>query len=134
MCERSAPRVLILEDEVLITLDIYDYLLAAGYDVLPPTGDAIEALKQAAATPPDIAIVDVNLRGEIDGLSAARELAGQYGAQIVFVTGFAEKVLRNEYELTYRLVAKPFTEGELLEVLAKMAGPHPQGAPVKAGA
>lgn len=128
------PRILVLEDDALIALDIYNCLIKAGYRVLPATGDAIEALKQAAKTPPDIAIVDLNLRGEINGLSAARELAGQYDAQIVFATGFAEDVIRGEYELNYLLIAKPFAEVELLEALEKLSGPVPDGLSVKASA
>lgn len=134
MRERPAPRILVLEDDVFIALDIHDCLIKAGYRVLPATGDAIEALKQAARTPPDIAIVDLNLRGEINGLSAARELAGQYDAQIVFATGFAEEVLRGEHELNYLLIAKPFAEVELLEALERLSGPVPDGLSVKAGA
>jgi len=60
----DAPRILVVEDEYLIALELHDVLTAAGYQVLGPAGDVDAALSLLKAERPDAAILDVNLAGQ----------------------------------------------------------------------
>ncbi len=60
----DAPRILVVEDEYLIALELDDQLKAAGYRVIGPVADVDGALKALKADRPDAAVLDVNLAGE----------------------------------------------------------------------
>lgn len=79
-------RVLVVEDEALVRLDILDILRDAGASVIAEAGSLAEAMKAAEATAFDVAILDKNLNGD-SSLPVARLLAKR-GAAIVFVSGY----------------------------------------------
>jgi two-component system, response regulator PdtaR len=85
-------RVLILEDEILIAWELRDALIDAGFQVVGTASRVREALPIAEKTHPHVAVVDVRLRGERDGIEAGLLLRQQFGAEIVFLTGQAEPV------------------------------------------
>jgi CheY-like chemotaxis protein len=69
-------RVLIAEDEAIIRLDLRETLEEEGYEVVGETGRGDEAVRLAHELRPDLAILDIKMPG-LDGLSAAREIAGE---------------------------------------------------------
>lgn len=87
-------RVLIVEDEVLTAMYMQLMLKNAGYEVvgLETTGE--EALRNAADSSPDIALVDVNLQGDVDGLEVAAKLRARYGVPSLFVTAYSPDELK----------------------------------------
>jgi response regulator NasT len=72
-------RVVIAEDEAIIRLDLRETLEEEGYDVVGETGRGDEAVALVKELSPDIAILDIKMPG-LDGLSAAREIAGSSSA------------------------------------------------------
>lgn len=78
--------ILVLEDEPFTAMDLMAALNADGHEVLGPAVTVADALAVAAATPPQLALLNINLP-DGSGLDAARELHRQYGCRAVFVSG-----------------------------------------------
>lgn len=117
MSKDHVPTILIIEDESIVALDAKNILEQEGYKVAGVCRDAISGLRKAETSSPDVAIVDVNLVGSIDGISIARELSQRHGTQIIFATGFADDVLRQGTDFDYQLITKPFMEKDLLRAV-----------------
>ena len=120
--ENNGMRILIVEDEALVALDMAMILQAAGYHIIgtKPTGDsALAALKAAEAENllPDLILMDIALRGALDGIETTKQIKTSYaGIPIVFVTGQADPATRTRAETTQPAgyLLKPFTPEQLV--------------------
>jgi CheY-like chemotaxis protein len=118
-------RVLIVEDEALVALDMAMILNSAGYQVMgtKPTGDsALVALNAAAADGifPDLVLMDIALRGVIDGIDTTKQIKSKYaGVPVAFVTGQADPITRARAEATgpAGYLLKPFTPEQLVSFI-----------------
>jgi CheY-like chemotaxis protein len=118
-------RVLIVEDEALVALDMAMILNSAGYQVMgtKPTGDsALIALSAAAADgiAPDLVLMDIALRGAIDGIDTTIQIKSKYpGVPVAFVTGQADPITRARAEATgpAGYLLKPFTPEQLVSFI-----------------
>ena len=81
------PKVLILEDEIMVGWALREVLNVAGYEVTGIAATVSDALCLAEITRPDLAIVDVRLPGHQDGIEGAGLLRQQFGIKVVFLTG-----------------------------------------------
>jgi AmiR/NasT family two-component response regulator len=124
--ERSVPvpiRVVIAEDEAIIRLDLRETLEEEGYLVVGETGRGDEAVELVRLHEPDIAILDIKMPG-LDGLSAAREIAGERRAAVLILTAFSQRDLieqaRDAGALAY--LVKPFQRSELIPALEVAIG------------
>jgi CheY-like chemotaxis protein len=114
----AAKRILVVEDEFLIALDIAGALEQGGHIVIGPLasiGDAVAALQRE---PVDGALLDANLGGEPVGRLA--DLLRQRGVPFAFVSGYGREQLPAAHR-GVPLVRKPFTGGDLLAVVARFA-------------
>ncbi len=116
-------RVVIAEDEAIIRLDLSETLREEGYDVVAETGRGDEAVRLVRQLEPDIAILDIKMPG-LDGLSAAREIAGERLAAVLILTAFSQRDLieraRDAGALGY--LVKPFQKAELLPAMEVALG------------
>lgn len=108
-------RILIVEDERIIALDLQRRLERFGYPrpYLAATGD--EALQQTEEHTPDIILMDIMLSGAIDGVDAARIVKERFGIPVIFLTAYSdEKTLSRAKEAEpFGYILKPFKEKEL---------------------
>jgi two-component system, response regulator PdtaR len=120
----SPARALIVEDEALIATSLESILESAGCEVVGWATDAVEARELAAAHAPDIAIVDIQLRGGEDGIALAAELHHERGIVIVFVTAQTDPatVARAKAVPHHDYVSKPYTAARILAALAEATG------------
>lgn len=111
----DAARILVVEDEALNALYISSVLEVCGYDVIGVTATAAGALEAAADRPPDLVLMDITLRGEIDGIAAARSLQERLGVPILFVTAHADAPTLERARATNPAgyLIKPFTARQL---------------------
>jgi response regulator NasT len=116
-------RVVIAEDEAIIRLDLKETLEEEGYDVVGETGRGDEAVELVKEHEPDVAILDIKMPG-LDGLSAAREIAGERRAAVLILTAFSQRDLieqaRDAGALAY--LVKPFQRSELIPAIEVAIG------------
>jgi CheY-like chemotaxis protein len=110
----GAPRVLIVEDDVMIRMLIEDMLTDLGFAVVAEASKVPEALAAVKSIDIDVAILDVNLSGETTG-PVAEALAAQ-GTPFVFATGYGEHGLPEQFR-DRPLLKKPFQIDSLKRML-----------------
>lgn len=86
----TQSRILIVEDEPLVALDLQAQLTQLGYEVLGITGQGEEAVTLAGELRPNVVLMDIRLQGAMDGISAAQKIRDCFGSAIVFLTAHAE--------------------------------------------
>lgn len=96
-------------------MDIRQTLIRLEYDVTAITGTGKEALDSAAAARPDLVLMDIGLRGPMDGIAAAQVLRDRYDLPIVYLTANSDLPTLERAKVTgpFGFVVKPFQEGEL---------------------
>jgi response regulator NasT len=113
----------VAEDEAIIRLDLKETLEEEGYEVVAETGRGDEAVELVRMHAPDVAILDIKMPG-LDGLSAAREIAGERRAAVVILTAFSQRDLieraRDAGALAY--LVKPFQKSDLLPAIEVALG------------
>jgi DNA-binding NarL/FixJ family response regulator len=88
-------RIMVVEDDALIALDISGLVEELGYKVVGAAADAEEALYLAHSKKPDLALVDIRLAGSADGGQLARWLYAQLGVRSLFVSGSITDAFRH---------------------------------------
>lgn len=83
-------RILVVEDDFLISMSVEDALVHEGFEVVGVTRTAEEAIDQAGAIRPSFAIMDIRLAGARDGVDAAIEIFRRYGIRCIFATAHAD--------------------------------------------
>jgi signal transduction histidine kinase len=120
------PRILIVEDELLVARDIEQQLSALGYEVVGVTREGEQALTLVASLRPHLVLMDIQLAGAMDGIAAAQILRTQFALPVVFLTAFAADDILARAKLTepFGYVLKPFSERELSTVLSMALYKH----------
>lgn len=117
---QTAPKILIVEDERLVAMDVEMQLTSFGYDVVGMADTGQQALQLVVATQPDLILMDVSLRGERDGISVASELQRNgIATPIVFVTayGSGEALRRAEAVCFSGYLTKPYRPQQLRDAI-----------------
>lgn len=111
--------VLVVEDEALIALDISQRLRRLGYKVCGEADTFEDALALFRETAPDLVLLDISIRGSIDGIETARAICRERDVPVVFLTAFADdNTLRRAAEVSpYGYLLKPFDERTLAVTL-----------------
>lgn len=111
----TAATVLIVEDEPITALDERKILEDLGFDVIGVAADGADALVRAERERPDIVLMDIMLKGEMDGIEAAHRLQTEIDAPVVFVTAYGEQQLveRALEAAPYGYLLKPFSREAL---------------------
>jgi PAS domain S-box-containing protein len=111
----SKKRVLVVEDEHIVAVDIQDRLLALGYDVAGHEVSGKGAIRVASEQQLDLILMDIMLKGNMDGVEAAGIIHNAYDIPIVFMTAYADSRTLDRAKITgpYGYIIKPFDEREL---------------------
>jgi AmiR/NasT family two-component response regulator len=106
----SPVRILIVEDDAIVALDLSVLLEARGYRVLGIAHTVQQAIERAEATHPDVVLMDINLRGEGDGIQAADAITRHDGMAVVFLTAYRDNATLQRALATrpHGYVTKPF--------------------------
>lgn len=116
------PRLLLVEDEMLVAADMEERLEYLGYTVVDLAASGEDALSLAATTQPDLVLMDIMLQGSMDGIAAATQLRAALQVPVVFLTAYADDTLvrRAQQAEPYGYLLKPFEE-RLLKITIDMA-------------
>ena len=111
----SQKKILIVEDESIIAEDISDSLISLGYRITGMVYSGEEAIEAAAKCRPDLVLMDVNLQGEIDGITAAAEIRSRFQIPVVYLTAYADENTLRRVNATkpFGYIVKPFEEKNL---------------------
>lgn len=111
----AETRILVVEDEGIVAMDIRETLQGLGYRVPACVASAEEALEHVARERPDLVLMDIRLQGAMDGLEGARLLRDRHGVPSLFLTSHADREMleRAKAADAYGYLLKPFDEREL---------------------
>ncbi|MGI6564833.1 response regulator [Methanosphaera sp.] len=104
--------ILIVEDESITALDLKFTLEEVGYNVIGITDNGQDAINIAAETSPDLTIMDINLKGEMNGIEAAKKLS-ELNLPVIFLTAYTDDDTFNKIinDLSvYGFISKPFNK------------------------
>jgi len=119
----EAARVLVAEDEFIISLALKTLLTEMGYEVVGTARDGTEAVASCAALRPDLVLMDIGMPG-LDGIGATREIMARCPTPVVILSAYNDRD-RVSGALEAGAVAyliKPVVEGELKAAIAEATG------------
>ncbi len=116
---RRPLRVVIVEDEVIISMDLQMLLEELQAEVVGTATSADEADALVAAAWPDVVTMDINIKGDRDGVTAANEIFEKYGVRSIFVSAYGDPATRARAEPAkpFGWVMKPIDKADLDQVL-----------------
>jgi CheY-like chemotaxis protein len=108
-------KILVVEDESIIALNIKKKLKRFGYTVPAIVATGEEAIKMAEITFPDLILMDVRLKGAMDGVKTAEEIHKRFNIPIIFLTAYSDDELLEKAKKTkpYGYIVKPFKANDL---------------------
>ena len=112
----SKASILIVEDERIVALDIENSLSNSGYSIAGQTDRGEDAVIKTRELHPDLVLMDIGLRGELDGIEAATRIRHQFDLPVIFLTAFTTPTIleRARQAEPFGYVVKPFDERELI--------------------
>ncbi len=123
VCEKydhmPPTRILIVEDEPAIAHDIAAILTGNGYQVCGIAHSSTKAMDYLVTKSPDIALLDISIKGDKDGIDIAHIIKKKHDIPFVFLTSFAdsETIERVKETAPYGYIVKPFKERDLAPVI-----------------
>jgi signal transduction histidine kinase len=111
----SKPKILIVEDESITAFDLQVRLEAKGYSVPAIVSSGDEAIRITETLQPDLILMDIRIRGEMDGIETAKAIRERFDIPIIYLTAFADDatIERARYTQAFGYLLKPFQEQEL---------------------
>ncbi|MBU2648735.1 PAS domain S-box protein [bacterium] len=108
-------RILIVEDEVIIAMELESQLQSLGYNVTSIVNTGEQALAEAEADKPDLILMDIRIKGEMDGIDAAEVIRNKFGIPVIFSTAYLdqERIERAKITMPFGYVLKPIQERDL---------------------
>ena len=109
-------KVFIVEDEWVVSLELQQRIQDLGYEVAGTTDNGDSAIKMVLETKPDLILMDINIKGDIDGIEAARQILVKYNVPIIYLTAYSDKATIERAKITtpYGYIIKPVEERDLL--------------------
>jgi CheY-like chemotaxis protein len=108
-------KILIVEDEGIVALDLESRLRGMGYVVVGVADSGEEAIQEAIETRPDLVLMDIRLKGDMDGIEAAGVIRARLDIPVIYLTALVDEDTMRRANVTqpYGSIAKPFEEDEL---------------------
>jgi PAS domain S-box-containing protein len=108
-------KVLVVEDESLVAKDIHNMLRGQGYEVVGVLSTGEEALRVMPEAKPDLVLMDIVLKGEMDGIAAAERIWEDHSVPVIYLTAYADETTLSRAKITepFGYILKPFDEREL---------------------
>ena len=115
----TVQRILIVEDDALQAESLRASLTKAGFVVIGIADDCAAALSFANQAQPDLALVDVRLTGNIDGITTGRQLFEDYGIPIVFLTAFLDDAVQQGRAFAKGFLNKPYSTDDVIATIRR---------------
>ena len=111
----SRTRILVVEDETIVALDVKERLTELGYEVTGVAERGDQALDLVNATRPDLVLMDIRLKGEMDGITAAEKIRQRWRIPVIYLTAFSEDPTFQRAKVTepFGYIIKPVEDREI---------------------
>ena len=111
----SKARILVVEDETIVALDLQNSLKILGYEVVGTASNGPDAIAKATKTRPDLVLMDIILQGDMDGVQTAEAIHAQLNVPVIFLTACADEKTLQRAKVTepFGFMIKPFEDREL---------------------
>jgi two-component system, response regulator PdtaR len=108
-------RILVVDDEAIITMQLEERLNAMGYTVAGMAASGEDAIGKARRLLPDLVLMDIVMPGKLNGIDAAKTIGGELDIPVIFVTSYADDAIIAEAKKAgpYGYIVKPFNELEI---------------------
>jgi len=108
-------RILVVEDEAIIAMDIANTLRNLGYEVTDTVPSGEQAIASVKENKPDMILMDIVLKGEMDGIQTAEQIRAQYSIPVIFLTAYADEKTLERAKKTgpFGYIMKPFEERDI---------------------
>jgi len=108
-------KILIVEDEAIVAEDIHNSLKNLGYTMSAVVSSGEEAVTKIEEDKPDLVLMDIVLKGDMDGIEAAGQIHSRFNIPVVYLTAFTDKKTIERAKLTepFGYIVKPFEDREL---------------------
>jgi CheY-like chemotaxis protein len=115
----TAPRILIVEDEVVVAMYIETVLSSFGFDVVGTVTNGEDAQKLVREASPDLVLMDINIEGDYDGIETTRRIKSFSAVPVIFVSAYIDKETKERASDTEPAgyLAKPFKNKELRDII-----------------
>jgi signal transduction histidine kinase len=110
-----SEKILIVEDESIVALDLRYRLENLGYEVHDIAASGEEAIEKTAESAPDLILMDIRLIGEMDGVETASQIRARWGTPVIYITAYADEETIKRAKVTQPLgyLVKPFDDRDL---------------------
>ncbi|MEX5728219.1 DNA-directed RNA polymerase specialized sigma24 family protein/CheY-like chemotaxis protein [Rhodovulum iodosum] len=120
MSKAISGRVLIIEDEAIIAVDISAIVEGLDHDVTGIARTRAGAVELARKTPPDLILADIQLADKSSGIDAVNDILSELGERpVVFITAFPERLLTGERREPAFLISKPYSEDQVRSAVSQ---------------
>lgn len=118
----NLAKVLVVEDENIVAMDIKNRLKVLGYAVPAVVDSGEEAIKKVAETHPDLVIMDIRLSGKMDGITSAEIIQSRFNVPVIYLTAYSDKKTLQRAKITepFGYILKPLEERQL-QIAIEMA-------------
>ncbi|HVP95392.1 MAG TPA: response regulator [Methanoregulaceae archaeon] len=108
-------KILIVEDDSIIAVTIEGRLKEFGYKVVGRAATGADAIKKALDLEPDLVLMDIHLKGPVDGIETAETIYGIHNIPVVYLTAFSDEATLERAQKTspFGYIVKPFTDSTL---------------------
>ena len=108
-------KILVVEDENIVAMDIRKILLDSGYEITSVITSGEEAIADVREQKPDLILMDIVLKGKMTGIDAARIITQYFDIPIIYMTALAtdDTLLEARSRESYGFLFKPFSANEL---------------------
>ncbi len=108
-------KILVVDDEAIITMELEEQLHAMGYTVAGMAASGESAIEKARRLSPDLVLMDIVMPGKLNGIEAAKIIIGELGIPVVFVTAYADDAIIEKAKQVgpYGYIVKPFNGLEI---------------------
>ncbi len=102
--------ILIVEDELILAKDLARKLQRCGYEVVGIVDSGIKALAKVAETPPDLILMDIVLKGNLDGIATSQKIQANHQIPIIYLSSYSDRSTLKQARETHPkgYVVKPY--------------------------
>ncbi len=114
-------KILIVEDEIIVAMEIEFALQSSGFNVIGKASNSHKALELAQKFLPDVILMDINIKGDLNGIETALKIFSFHKPAIIFVSAYSDKETLDKLKKVqpHFYLSKPYSHSELKEKITE---------------